>query len=115
MGVQKLDTIFRYWYLVPAVFDGEWKLMSNLNMDDLMTNLSSYEVKLKLPKRYYLSSNLYEYRTPKEDYIDYYLIGKNKTEVVLDIDIRNEFLSFKTKDINIKTNLHKTTISPQTE
>ena len=112
-GKSKTGYHLRYWYLIPAVFDGEWKLMSNLNMDDLMTNLSSYEVKLKLPKYYYLSSNLYEYKTQKEDYIDYYLVGKNKTEVLLDIDLRNQFLSFKTKDINIKTNLQKKTISQE--
>ncbi len=112
-GKSKTGYHLRYWYLIPAVFDGEWKLMSNLNMDDLMTNLSSYEVKLKLPKYYYLSSNLYEYRTQNEDYIDYYLIGKNKAEVLLDIDVRNSFLSFKTKDINIKTNIHRKTISPE--
>lgn len=112
-GKSKTGYHLRYWYLIPAVFDGEWKLMSNLNMDDLMTNLTSYEVKLKLPKYYYLSSNLYEYQTQKEDHIDYYLIGKNKTEVLLDIDTRNRFLSYKTKDINIKTNLHKKTISQE--
>lgn len=112
-GKSKTGYHLRYWYLIPAVYDGQWKLMSNLNMDDLMTNLSSYEVKLKLPKYYYLSSNLYEYRTQKEDYIDYYLIGRNKTEVLLDIDIQNNFLSYKTKDINIKTNLHRKTLSPE--
>jgi len=112
-GKSKTGYHLRYWYLIPAVFDGEWKLMSNLNMDDLMTNLSSYEVKLRLPKYYYLSSNLYEYRTQKEDYIDYYLVGKNKTEVLLDIDIQNNFLSFKTKDIDIKTNIQRKTISPE--
>ena len=112
-GKSKTGYHLRYWYLVPAIFNGEWQLMSNLNMDDLMTNISNYEIKLKLPKYYYLSSNLYEYKTQKEDHVDYYLIGKNKTEALLDINLRNNYISFKTKDINVKTNLHRNSISPE--
>ena len=109
-GRTKTGYSLRYWYLTPVVFDNEWKLMSNLNMDDLLSNPTDYEVKLQLPKYYHLSSNLYEYKTPKNDYVEYYLIGKNKTEVLLNIDIQNNFKSFKTKDILIKTDLHKNVI-----
>ncbi len=104
----------RYWYLVPAVFkDKQWKIMSNLNMDDLLTNVTDYEVRLTLPKYYYLNSNLYEYKTPKGAYNEYLLVGKNKTDVLLSIDTQNNFKSFKTTDINIVTDLHKKTINQQ--
>lgn len=112
-GKTKTGYHLRYWYLVPAVFKEDWKLMSNLNMDDLLSNVSNYEVKISLPKYYHLSSNLYEYKTPKEDENEYYLVGSKKTEVMLSIDLQNNFKSFKTSDINIKTDLHKTTISKE--
>ncbi|MBL4605225.1 MAG: aminopeptidase, partial [Flavobacteriaceae bacterium] len=103
----------RYWYLVPALHDGQWKIMSNLNMDDLLTNVTDYEIKLALPKQYHLSSNLYKYTTKKGAFNEYFLIGKNKTEVLLNIDLQNNFKSFKTEGINIKTDLHKKVINPK--
>ena len=109
-GKTKTGYYLRYWYLVPAVFQNGWKTMNNLNMDDLLTNVTDYQVKVLLPKYYHLSSNLYEYKIPKGEYNEYYLVGKKKTEVVLSIDINNTFKSFKTKDIDIKTDLHKTVI-----
>ena len=109
-GKTKTGYHLRYWYLIPALYDGQWKIMSNLNMDDLLTNITDYEVKLSLPKKYHLSSNLYKYSTAKENENEYYLIGKNKTEVLLNIDLQNNFKSFKTEDINIKTDLHKAVI-----
>ena len=112
-GKSKTGYKLRYWYLIPAVFQNGWKLMNNLNMDDLMTNVSRYEIKLQLPKYYYLNSNLYEYKTQKDDAIEYYLVGRNKTEVILDIDLKNTFISYKTKDVNVKTDLHKSTVNQE--
>ncbi len=106
-GKTKTGYHLRYWYLVPAVFKEHWKIMSNLNMDDLLTNITDYDLKIMLPKQYYLSSNLYEYKTPKGEFNEYYIVGKKKTEVLLDIDINNNFKSFKTKSVDIKTDLHK--------
>jgi len=110
-GKTKTGYHLRYWYLSPAVFKNDWKIMSNLNMDDLLTNVSNYEVKISLPKHYFLSSNLYEYKTPKGVLNEYLLIGKNKTEVVLSIDTIDKFRSFKTTDIDIKTDLHKKSVN----
>ena len=112
-GKTKTGYHLRYWYLVPAVFQDDWKIMSNLNMDDLLTNITNYTVKISLPKHYYLSSNLYEYKTPKEEVNEYLLVGKNKTEVLLNIDLYNNFKSFKTKDIDIKTDLHKKNVNKE--
>jgi len=110
-GKTKTGYHLRYWYLVPAVFEGEWKIMSNLNMDDLLTNVTDYEIKIPLPKHYFLSSNLYEYKTPKGEVNEYFLVGKNKTEVLLSIDTIDKFKSFKTKNIDIKTDLHKKSVN----
>ncbi|MEQ6123321.1 aminopeptidase [Pseudotenacibaculum sp. MALMAid0570] len=113
-GKTKTGYLLRYWYLVPAVYkDGKWKIMNNLNMNDLLSNVSNYNIKLVLPKHFNLNSNLYEYKTPKGDYNEYLLVGNKKTEAVLSIDIFDNFKSFKTKDINIVTDLHLKTIDPK--
>ncbi|MFY0631522.1 MAG: aminopeptidase [Flavobacteriaceae bacterium] len=110
-GRNRVGYHLRYWYLIPALYDNGWKTMSNLNMDDLLSNVTDYEVRLSLSKQYHLSSNLYKYTTEKESVNEYFLVGKNKTEVFLNIDLQNNFKSFKTEDIDIKTDLHKTVIA----
>jgi len=110
-GKTKTGYHLRYWYLVPAVFKDNWKIMSNLNMDDLLTNTTNYSIKITLPKYYYLSSNLYENKTPKGALNEYLLVGEKKTEVLLNIDVINNFKSFKTKNIEIETDLYNAVIN----
>lgn len=109
-GKKKTGYLLRYWYLIPAVFEDHWKIMSNLNMDDLVTNPSNYAIKITLPKNYYLNSNLNQHKTPKKETNEFVLTGKNKTEVLLNIDIIDNFNSFKTNDIDIKTDLYSQSI-----
>lgn len=104
-GKTKTGYHLRYWYLVPAVFHGNWKVMSNLNMDDLLTSTSTFEIKIRLPKYYYLNSNLNEFKTPKGALNEYLLTGKKRTEALLNIDIKNDYRSFTTNKFEIKTDL----------
>ena len=95
-GKTKSGYHLRYWYLVPAVFNDNWKIMSNLNMDDLLTNSSDFIIKITLPKYYYLSSNLIEQKTSKGTMNEFLLTGKQITEVFMNIDIYNKYNTFKT-------------------
>ncbi|WP_083629377.1 gluzincin family metallopeptidase [Tenacibaculum agarivorans] len=95
----------RFWYLTPAVFNTEWQLMSNLNMDDLYENIANYVLEITIPEKLYLESNLYQYQTQKEDYKSYYLVGKRKKDIILSISKREKFTIFKTKNSQIKTDL----------
>ena len=110
-GKTKTGYHLRYWYLVPAVFQDNWKIMSNLNMDDLLTNSTNYTIKITLPKYYYVSSNLNEYKTPKGATNEFLLLGQKKTEVLLNIDTKNHYKSFKTTKVEIKTDLYNTVIN----
>ncbi len=48
------------WYLTPAVHsDGEWKLYSNKNLDDLYTDVTTTSINLIYPSGLYLASNFY--------------------------------------------------------
>ena len=110
-GKTKTGYHLRYWYLVPAVFQDNWKIMSNLNMDDLLTNSTNYTIKITLPKYYYVSSNLNEYKTPKGATNEFLLLGQQKTEVLLNIDTKDHYKSFKTTKVEIKTDLYNTVIN----
>ncbi len=48
----------RYWYISPAVYDGEWKIYSNKNIEDLYLTPSRFEIKFELPRSFKISSDL---------------------------------------------------------
>lgn len=95
----------RFWHLTPAVFDGEWQLMSNLNTDDLYQQRTNYTIEIDVPKEYVVESNLYQYETKKEKYTNYYLVGKNKTDIILSINKTKQLKTFKTKSLAVHTNV----------
>ncbi|MBU2996396.1 metalloprotease [Cellulophaga baltica] len=45
------------WYLTPAVYDGEWHLYSNKNLEDLYTGIANSDITFKYPKDLFLNSN----------------------------------------------------------
>ncbi len=109
-GKTKSGYHLRYWYLVPAVFHDNWKIMSNLNMDDLLTNSTNFIIKITLPKYYYLSSNLIEQKTSKGTWNEFLLTGKQITEVLMNIDLDDKYNAFKTNEFEIKTDLYNADI-----
>ncbi len=105
-GKTKTGYHLRFWYITPAVFDGEWHLMSNINLDDLYENLSNYNISIEVPKNYFVESNLYQYKTEQKDVTNYYLVGGKKKDIILHIDSLKTFKSFKIKDKEIKTDAY---------
>lgn len=104
----------RFWHIIPAVYKNKWHLMSNLNIDDLYQNLTNYKISIDVPIEYTLESNLYQYKTRKENHIEYYLLGNRKKDIILNIDTRSRFTSFKTKDKEIKTDAYLKSIPDST-
>ncbi len=98
---------FRFWYLIPAVFKKDWQLMSNLNLDDLFEEVADFDIEIDLPKKYFLESNLYKYKTEKDGFNSFYLIGRNKKDIIISLDTAQKFKSYKTKNVEILTDIHK--------
>lgn len=48
------------WYLTPAVYDGEWHLYSNKNLEDLYTDITDTSINFVFPDSLYLGSNFNE-------------------------------------------------------
>src|SRR5699024_9047423 len=49
-GVTKTnDYKLRYWYISPAVYDGQWQVYSNKNLDDLYLEPSIFEITFHYP------------------------------------------------------------------
>ncbi|SNZ00074.1 metalloprotease [Flagellimonas pacifica] len=45
------------WYLTPAVYDGEWRLYDNMNLDDLFTDVTKTTINFTYPEKLFLSTN----------------------------------------------------------
>ena len=45
------------WYLTPAIFNSEWKLYSNKNLNDLQTEITNTDISIIYPVDLYLNSN----------------------------------------------------------
>lgn len=48
----------KYWFIAPAVFDGEWQTYSNKNTDDLYMLPSKFDITFRYPKEYFITSDL---------------------------------------------------------
>ncbi len=92
----------RYWYLLPAVHDTTWQLMSNLNTDDLFIDATDYAIQLKTPKNYFVNTNL---SCKKENNTTFTLKGMKRTDVFVHIDQKKKFTSYQTKDHTIFTDI----------
>ena len=112
-GKTKMGYHLRNWYLTPAVYDKGWKLMSNLNMDDLYEKGTDFKIEIDIPKEFVVESNLYQYETLKEDKNSYFLIGKNKTDIILGINKSKQLKTFKTKSITIYTDIFSEELNPK--
>ncbi|MFH4965254.1 metalloprotease [Gaetbulibacter sp. M235] len=52
------DINLRYWYITPAVYDGEWQYYSNKDLDDLYIPNANISLEIVCPKEYTVTSEL---------------------------------------------------------
>lgn len=95
----------RFWYISPVVFDENWQMMSNLDMDDLYIAPSDYSIKFTLPQGMHINTDLKHTKTIKPPYSVHHLTGKNRTDIEINLNVINDFTAFETSP-KIITNLN---------
>jgi len=95
----------RYWYLSPAVFDGKWHTMSNLDMDDIYMSPADYHINFKIPYGYTLISDLPGKVDIKDDHVLYQLKDQNRIDLEINIQLNNDFSVYKAGQMEIISNL----------
>jgi len=110
-GRNKNSYNLRYWYLVPAVYDGSWNTMSNYDLDDIYMNPTDYQIHISVPKKYKLNSSLKSNTTIDNNHITYHLSGKKRVDIELNISTIDDFESIDSDNINIITNLKSTKLN----
>ncbi len=111
-GAGKTGYNLRYWYLIPAVFDGEWQLQNNLDMDDMYVDFTDYLINFKLPKDYVLNSDLTASVDSLVDFNNYQLIGKSRQDIEINITKENDFVAYNSNPVQVLTNIDSKKLHP---
>ncbi len=111
-GRNKIAYNLRYWYLTPAFYDQGWKLMSNLNMDDLLMDYSKYNIIFTVPEYYTLSTGLHDVVQHENGLKTYHLYGKDRIDVEISLSKFSDFEIFRTDKISVETNIPSKELGP---
>ena len=103
----------RFWYITPAIYDKNWQLMSNLNMDDLFMSPADYIINLTAPEGLNINTDLKLTEPFEAPNNVYHLTGKNRVDVELNITVFNDFKVFNTNSVKVITNLNGTPLVDQ--
>ena len=100
------DFILKYWYITPAVYDGQWQYYSNKNLDDLYIPAADLTFQIEFPLNYQLISelNTIDIKQTKA-HQTFYLFGKNRVNTQLILTKFSNFKFVQTDDFTIFSNL----------
>ncbi|MEG3659127.1 metalloprotease [Arenibacter palladensis] len=97
------------WYLTPAVYDGEWHLYSNKNLEDLYTDMANTSIELIIPQNLFAVSNFHELgKNQAGDGQHIYFQGINQKSGEIIIRPSKQFVKHVTPEITIFTDLQST-------
>ena len=111
-GVSKNGYNLRYWYLIPAIFDGKWHLQNNLDMDDLYVDYTNYLINIQLPTAYVLNSDLTVSVDSLSNFNSYKLVGNKRQEIALNITKVNDFVAYNSEPVSVITNIDSKKLHP---
>ncbi len=102
------DYNLRFWYLTPAVYDGEWHYYSNKDLDDLYTLATDYDITLSVPKNYEVITEL-EKKNNGTSYVSgHYIVslkGEKRTNATIYLRQFSNFENIKTDKVEVITNI----------
>ncbi|MGJ8665781.1 MAG: metalloprotease [Patiriisocius sp.] len=103
----------RYWYISPAVFDGEWKAFSNKNTQDLYTLPSNFNVTFTIPQGLQFTSNLDVVdETTLNGFSTFSLKSSQRIKAEVFINKEPLFESIVTDEVEVVTNIYQRKVTP---
>ncbi|HUH28816.1 MAG TPA: hypothetical protein VLZ86_11385 [Gelidibacter sp.] len=103
----------KYWYITPAVYDGQWQYYSNKNLNDLYVPKADIHLKVEFPKNYGIYSELTIQDVKQNDSTQtFYYYGKDRVDSKLYINRFPKFNFVQTDNFTIITNLEDEGIMP---
>ena len=100
------DYSLRYWYITPAVYDGNWNYSSNKNLDDLFIPKADITLEVEFPKNYVLSSELDLISSVQNTNTQTVIIaGKNRMDSRLFLNKLPIYKTIQTDNFSILSNI----------
>ena len=102
------------WFLSAARYENHaFTKNSNANLEDIANALSSFEVTLKVPLNYAVTTDLIATKKESDsNATSYFLSGNNRTDFSLFVEEKSSFTNYKSDLIDIHTNLKDNAIDP---
>ncbi len=95
-------------FLIPARYDNHQFIKnSNANIDDIANAVSDYEIEFIIPENHQINCDLNLLENSKNNYK---FSGKNRISTNFHLNIKNDFYSFKTSNLEVETNLQNNKI-----
>jgi len=100
---------FKNCFLTPARYENHsFVKYSNANLDDIANGLSDYDIEIKIPLNFELTSDLNEIeKTRTKENSIYHFSGKNRLDFSLFLEPVSSFYSFKNSSVEVVTNLRE--------
>jgi len=103
----------RYWYISPAVYNGQWQVYSNKNIDDLYLTPSEFSVSLHFPKNYSLTSDLDLLdESSSQNTKSIALGGRERTGATIYLEKIPTFETIETDKLQVITNIQNSKVNP---
>lgn len=112
-GWSKTGYNLKYWYLNPVVYkDNKWKLMSNLNLNDLLSDYQDFEIKFEVPAKYILYTDLEQESISKNGKKYYNLSAKNRQHIEINLSSYDAYNLLNTASIDLITDMPSMELDP---
>ncbi|RCW92384.1 gluzincin family metallopeptidase [Winogradskyella arenosi] len=109
---QNLD--LKYWYITPAVYDGNWHYYSNKNLNDLYVPKADINLRITYPRNYKITSELDFNATTinKDEGIQTTILsGKNRVDTYLSLHKFPTFNFIQTDNFTMISNIEEKGLS----
>ncbi|OMP30102.1 metalloprotease [Mangrovimonas sp. DI 80] len=108
-----IDFNLKYWYLAPAVYDGEWHYYSNKNLDDFYTPPAEITLEVVHPRNYALISELNTISLRQTDSTQTVVLnGKNRVNTNFVLTKFPNYKYVKANNVTVVTNIDDGGLKP---
>ncbi|WP_343695272.1 aminopeptidase [Flavobacterium sp.] len=113
-GFNENGMILKNWFLTPARFENHrFEKYNNFNLDDIANATSDFEVEIKIPNNYAISTDLDSVSKDisNSDYSSYFFSGNNRIDFNLIIEKQKNFKSYDNGIVEVLSDLKNKKIS----
>jgi len=107
------DFNLKYWYITPAIYDGEWQYYSNKNLGDLYVPNSDLLFEIEHPRNFKLISELNLINTTQTDSTQTSILaGKNRVNGNITLTKSPNYTYVKTDHLTVISDINSNALQP---